>query len=445
VSCKDLEDFGNVLERLGRLLAREKARPLTDVLLGDTTWDEDSFTLAPLVAEEEGLCQSCRRQAGSLRPVRGQEIYICDRCHEDAETGRKLVKARYIAFTETAGSLPYGSFELIDSESAIPAESYLALDLDGGYGEAPHAPVVGRHLARFVPRDDDGSITEFEDIAAQSKGRRALGYLKADVDNLGFILQRGLEGDSADRRSISRLATLSRSLELFFSGHMQQLAEEFGSVYTVYAGGDDLLLVGPWDAMVGFAIRLRQDFQRYTCDNPSWSMSAGLVTVGAKTPALMAAAEAETRLDAAKHVPGREVVPWQPDWHLESDEPAQKDRLVAFGTALSWDRVAPAVDRAEALVRWLKDGALSTAQVRRLLSYAHLFQQWQRTGDVMCFRYAPMLVYDLKRNWRQAPTEAKQWTRTLTLRNSEDMPVLRFICEYALYGARSRAEGNDDR
>jgi len=438
VSSEELRDFGVVLTRLGERLEQEKAQPLRDLLVASEGWREEAFVLEPLISgENAGLCDSCQRRAGPLREVRGRSVPLCDRCHEDAEVGRRLVKARYVAFSEEQGSLPFGSFRLADEEKEVGPEPYLVLDLDGGCGEAPEIPVVGRYLARFVPRDKDGSITEFADLASQSRGRKALAYLKADVDNLGLIFSAGFTGAERDRRSISRLTTLSRSLELFFSGYIQGLAADSAQVYTVYSGGDDLLLIGPWDHAVDFALRLREEFRRYTCGSPSWTMSAGLVVVGDKTPVLLAAQEADERLEAAKAWSGKAVLPWRADWRPEGGEAPGKDRLVAFGTALPWERVAEALDRGESLLRWLAEGALNTAQVRRLLSYAHLFQEWQRTGDVLCLRYAPMLVYDLNRNWQHAPAEARQWAGRLSLRDSEDMPILRFACEYALNGVRS--------
>jgi len=439
----DLFDFGALLARLGHLLERTKARPLAYSLTGPGGWEEDSFVLDPLSsADGERLCSCCQRRMGPLRQVREGLAPICDGCFDDAEMGRQLVKARYVALTDTPGRLPFGSHVLVESEDDLPRDAYLALDLDGGSGELPGTPVVGRYVARFVPRDEDGSVTEFSDIAERSKGRKALSYLKADVDNLGLVFYAGLTGTARDRRSISRMSTLSRSLELFFAGYVQHLAASFEHIYTVYSGGDDLLLVGPWNVLLNFALRLREDFRRYTCGNPSWSMSAGLVLVGQKTPVLLAADEAEDRLEAAKQTRGTGILPWPPGASEEADQTPTKDRLVAFGTSLRWDRAAEAVSRGEDILRWLASGDLSTGQVRRLLAYAQLFQHWQRTGDVLGFRYAPMLVYDVKRNWRDAPADALEWVQTLTLPDGADMPVLRFVCEYALYGVRGhRDEG----
>jgi len=433
------DDFGALLLGLRERLEREKARPLRIALVGPEGWREERFVQPPLVSEDEGLCTCCGRAAGRPREEDGEPV--CDACHRDDREGRGLVKARYIAFLPGGGRLPFASAEMVTEERDIPRDAYLALDLDGGSGGLPGTPVVGRFIARHVPLDGEGNIVEFTALAARSRGRTALAYLKADVDNLGLIFGGGLRGEGGDRRSISRLATLSRSLELFFGGHVQALGCE-KDIYTVYSGGDDLLVIGPWSTLVQFAVRLREDFARFTCGNPSWGLSAGLAVAGHHTPVLTAAEETEDRLHGAKHTPGPGIVPWPPGAEAGGGE-CGKDRLVAMGTSIPWDYVPGLLADAERLLRWLEDEKLSTGQVRRLLSYADLYQEWQRTGDMRAFRYAPLLVYDLKRNWANAPPEALEWARELTLRDSAKMPALRFICEYALYGARGAADGSE--
>lgn len=439
-----LGDFGVALHDLEARLRAQKARPLQDALQDEQYWDENAFLLDPLpVVAEGGLCSVCGRRAGPLRRVREQQVPVCERCFEDAELGRRLVHARFAVFSNAPGRLPFGTVELLAEERDIRPDAYLAVDLDGGSGCLPETPVVGRYTARYVPRDSDGSVTEFSDLAAQSKGRPAIAYCKADVDNLGQLFRFGLQGKERDRRSVSRLSTLSRSLELFFSGYVEHLAQKFDT-YTVYSGGDDLLLVGPWNRVLELAAELRRQFRRYTCGNPSWSLSAGITLVGAKTPVLAAVEEANSQLEAAKATPGGGVCPW-PFPLRGKREPPAKDRLVALGTSLPWSEVDRVLERAERLLGWLKEGGLGTAQVHRLLTYGRMFQEWQRTGDVLYFRYAPMLVYDLRRNWGHAPREALEWARGLTVRESSDIPALRFVSEYALYGARSTGKETDPR
>lgn len=443
VSEEKLRDFGAVRERLAEKLEQEKAQPLWATLQNGEGegWNEEAFVLPPLISGQEELCEACQRRAGTRRTLGTEEIFVCGRCWEDYEKGRALSQARYIVFTEEPGSLPFGSYRLVRATQDLPDNAYLIYDLQGDVSKAPaDRPLMGKHLARHVPHTAEGDIVEFGELAQRAEGYAGLAYLKADVDNLGRIFRHGFQGPEQDRRSISRLTALSRVLDLFFAGYIQHLAETnfSDSLYTVYSGGDDLLLIGPWDKMFQFAARLREDFRRYTCGNASWTLSAGLVIVNPHTPVLIATEEAEEYLEGAKNTPGSEVLPWPLSSLLTaSGASPRKDRLVAFGTSLPWAQVATALAQARDLLQWLRAEQLTTGQVWRLLMYANLYQEAQRTGNILCYRYAPMLVYDLRRNWEQkAPNAAIEWAQQLALRDSPNIPLLRFVCEYALYGAR---------
>ena len=66
-------------------------------------------------------------------------------------------------------------------------------------------------------------------------------------------------------------------LDLFFTGYLQSdCAGNYPQTYTVYAGGDDLLLIGPWRQMIVLATDLREQFRRYVGGNSNITLSAGL-------------------------------------------------------------------------------------------------------------------------------------------------------------------------
>lgn len=136
--------------------------------------------------------------------------------------------------------------------------------------------------ARPWPRNNAGGTATFEELAQASRGIRKLGIVRADVDNLGALFARGLGG----RATLSRVASLSASLSDFFEGYLQHLccAEYPGSLGVVYSGGDDLFVLGAWNHAIDFAVRLREDFDRYCGGNPALSFSAGVVVVHDRLP-----------------------------------------------------------------------------------------------------------------------------------------------------------------
>lgn len=148
-----------------------------------------------------------------------------------------------------------------------------------------------------------GSIRDNALLAAESPGSfKRLGVLKADVDSLGELLIHGL----GDERSAAKTATLSESLTLFFGGWLDQICREepfTNNVYVLYAGGDDLLIIGAWHVIPLLAARIAYDFHLYTGKNPSVHLSAGISTVGAKEPLYAAVDAANKALKQAKLYP----------------------------------------------------------------------------------------------------------------------------------------------
>jgi hypothetical protein len=141
------------------------------------------------------------------------------------------------------------------------------------------------------------AIDSLERIGGGTLGRPMLAVVKADVDRLGAVFSRGL----GDRRSLARIAALSRLVDAFFTGFLPGLMEQkFRDLYTVYAGGDDLLVIGPWLQSMQFALELRQRFDEFSGHNPNLTLSAGIAFFDPKTPVSRAAEEAEARLEKAK-------------------------------------------------------------------------------------------------------------------------------------------------
>jgi len=187
-------------------------------------------------------------------------------------------------------------------------------------------------------------ILPFELLVEFAQGDKKLGFFRADVDFLGLILSDGLrfnEFGNEEIYTISRVATLSRMLDLFFAGYLNKLCEEVsreyvkkaleeykdkeltpveekrkkllekiynngnlkvGSlIYTVYSGGDDLFVIAPYDLATEFALRLRKEFRKFTCNNPDFGISGGIFIGRHNTPIHLVAKFAEHLEDKAKN------------------------------------------------------------------------------------------------------------------------------------------------
>ena len=144
------------------------------------------------------------------------------------------------------------------------------------------------------------------------QGQVALMTLKGDVDNLGTIFQQGLL-----EPTFAKMAALSRQMNAFFAIWLPAVcAKEFPNTYTVFAGGDDFFLIGPWHMTQKLAVRMATEFKTYVADNPGITFSAGMVMTKPGLPMQTLGTQAEEALGAAKGT--------------------DKNALMLFGERVSW-------------------------------------------------------------------------------------------------------------
>lgn len=161
-----------------------------------------------------------------------------------------------------------------------------------------------RYINAYVPFDEEGKIITFEDIETQDKGQKALMTLKGDVDNLGTIFQEGIRS-----ANIAKMAALSRQMNLFFSLWLPAYcAEQSQSMYTVFAGGDDFFLIGPWYSTQKLAHAMQQAFSRYVAENPEIHFSVGMVMSKSNIPVPRLGDLAEEALEKSKGIDKGEKV-----------------------------------------------------------------------------------------------------------------------------------------
>ena len=159
-----------------------------------------------------------------------------------------------------------------------------------------------RPLPQVIPRRPEGdAVADFDQLADASEGAKWLSVLRMDVDDLGGLFRNGL-GDSA---TISRMSTLSESVRLFFEGYIPQLCRDYNANHTpevlelIYAGGDDLFLVGGWSAAPQIARQIRDEFRAFV-GGEHVTLSGGIAVEHKKYPLYQLANDAGDALDSAK-------------------------------------------------------------------------------------------------------------------------------------------------
>jgi CRISPR-associated protein Csm1 len=209
-------------------------------------------------------------------------------------------------------------------------------------------------------------------------GRSFLGALKADVDNLGLLFSIGLQ----DRLSVSRFASLSRMLNHFFSADLvAYLSTEFPDLYVIFAGGDDLFLLGPWNQVIRFAEQLRERFTRFVAHRPCITLSAGVAVVKPTLPVQAIAEQTESLLEASKHHPG-------------------KNAITLFDRTVGWDDFSRLVETGDWLHDLVAEGIIPRSLLGRLMAYGKDHRAFM-DGDIQKGLYLSQMAYDFARNLKE--------------------------------------------
>ena len=205
-----------------------------------------------------------------------------------------------------------------------------------------------RYINAYVPFDEEGKIITFEDIETQDKGQKALMTLKGDVDNLGTIFQEGIRS-----ANIAKMAALSRQMNLFFSLWLPAYcAEQSQSMYTVFAGGDDFFLIGPWYSTQKVAHAMQQAFAHYVAENPKIHFSVGMVMSKSNIPVPRLGDLAKEALEKSKKID------------------TNKNAITIFNRSVKWEKWQFLLNLGDEIERLAKDYEISTAYIYSLIHFA---------------------------------------------------------------------------
>ncbi|MDZ4716973.1 MAG: type III-A CRISPR-associated protein Cas10/Csm1 [Roseiflexaceae bacterium] len=330
------------------------------------------------------------------------------------------------------------------------------------------------------------------------------GVLRMDIDDLGTILSKRLIDTC-----VVRVSALSAALNLFFECWLNTLCDNAASdwqtrlatgqaadnpnqpppalsqtkqPYLLYAGGDDLLLVGVWDVLPHIARQIRRELDSYvqhgfvdlsTTTVGQITMSAGIFAEGEKFPLYQAVHQAGVLLNAAKRRRGRRRVDGQMQLVVV------KDAITLLERTLGWAEF----DAAEQLVRQLVDLLLVGEQVEvpgmrpRHTKVPHsLLELLGETADsylrdggdqtderLVYGRWMPMLAYGLRQCADRLPLSNNKLRRGVlglagdvldltTTIGAAQWPMVRYLglpvrwCELLIRkgGERDRTATSDD-
>lgn len=179
------------------------------------------------------------------------------------------------------------------------------------------------------------------------------------------------------------MAALSRQMNHFFSLWLPAYcAEHYPNTYTVFAGGDDFFLIGPWLQTQQLAAEMRKRFGDYVAANPAITFSAGIYITKPGLPLRHLSTGAEAALDTAKSV--------------EHPQYGQKNSLCVYGIAVTWPQWPKLAAAQERIGELKQNYKLSTGFVYDMLRFCDMAGE-EGGGDIAASMWRSRLAYRIRR------------------------------------------------
>ena len=278
-------DYRDIFKRISEKLSEEKSC---------------RYTASEILRLNDDPAQSAERECrichSSGENVGGD---ICSMCAKLIEFSNEILDREFFAVVrdkEDGLPLPFGCFLIGTDRAALTNGGLME---SGGYVRSycKNRQYMGKGLATKLWVGDYYTDKEFTELAKKSSGIERVGIIRADVDNLGRAFVSGFDEKYT---SLSRTATFSRKLSIFFKNHINTLLRENGyNAVIVYSGGDDVFMVTSWSDAVDAAVTLRDALERFS--QGTLTISAGIGMYTPKYPVAAMANESGELEDTSKN------------------------------------------------------------------------------------------------------------------------------------------------
>jgi CRISPR-associated protein Csm1 len=409
-----IKNFQKVMLRSSESLNRFKLRPFSHLLHTNKSFvDNKRFA----IFQEYGNCKLCGHEPGIEKK---NDAMLGTNCLDAIATGQKVTQNNFIVIKKDFQKIfGHYSVEYKDKEPEDLSDVLMCYRINLHTDTASNSRWPELHYANYVPiheadedydtdNDNDLHCKTFEDIAKDGEGLDALAVLKADVDNMGQLFAFGFnKNDGTSFASISRIVAMSRMLNWFFAGYLPRFIEtnqeQYGNIYTLFAGGDDLCLIGRWDTMVTFAKEIQEEFNKYTGGNEVITISAGLELFKPGFPVVRAIDNVELLLEKSKSTTGKNSITicnysmkWGNDFNSQL---AFADNWLTFINA-----------------QHNENRSNHNAMLYRFLDYHNEWETASAKNDVLgVMKHRFRLMYDINRNLKPAKNES-DWRLQLPFR-----------------------------
>jgi len=385
-----------------------------------------------------GICPFCNKRPATM-DAKVKDEYACRICADQVFIGENIVKNEQISITDVDAKLdgrkllepifgryqlafPTGELEEMAREGKLLKCWNIGISKDGHFARNITAKFINGYVPKYEEEDldDDRYLAgrksdrrkeemieqikvekeantpktfahlavkslNFSDVKGKFKGIEALGILKADVDNLGLLFACGIR---KERFTISRLATMSRQMNNYFTTYIPYILKtekNYKDIYTVFSGGDDLFLIGPWNRIIEFAGFLNESFKSYVCRNDNITISAGIALHKPNDPVLTLAETSEHALSMSKS--------------------NGRNRIALFGATAKWADFSELEEVKATILKWLNSGTINNAMLFRLNEFIEMRRREEeiKNGnvhleDMECLKWRSRLKYTVVRN-----------------------------------------------
>lgn len=288
-------------------------------------------------AEENPSSRECKVCHRTDTLVKDGTDEICEICADIQNFSTRILSSDFFTVEKDSSrdfSLPLPFDRRLVGHSKETLTALLKEDSDYIRSYTKNDSYSGYKLSTKLWVGDYAYDRELKNLIVDTDGIHRLSVLRADVDNLGMTFVKGLDEKVI---SLTRSATLSRNMSLFFKYHINYILEhgdyklldsqeDRRKALIVYSGGDDVFLVGYWADIICAAIDLNKSLKRFSLG--SLSLSAGLGLYSQTYPIRLMSLEAGKLEGHAKD-----------HTYEKGGRPGEKDSICLFEKDLtfSWD------------------------------------------------------------------------------------------------------------
>lgn len=233
----------------------------------------------------------------------------------------------------------------------------------------------------------------FENLfVSEASSHERLAVLRMDVDNLGALLRLSMN----NRDALSEYAKFSQQLDAYFKQEINKMWQEkySGTTVIIYAGGDDLFIVGEWENALAFMREINMKFKHFFSDK-SMSLSGGVSFVRQKYPIIRAAemsAEEETIAKSFEF------------------NGTQKNAISLFQTPLRWEfEYKWIMEYQDALLTLINYDYIDKSFIQHIMRIGENVRYVN--GKIEPIRYIWLAAYDLSRMAKRKGGEGEKFIK----------------------------------